>query len=47
MWLRIYQLTAIMAIAYFCKLQYDGEPFWQRDDAMHVTRGGSHDTNHK
>lgn len=47
MWIRVYQLTAILAIAYFCKLQYHGEPFWQSGDDVHVNRSYSHETNHK
>lgn len=47
MWLRLYQLTAVLALAYFCKLQYNGEPFWQSDDDVHIQRGGAHEANHK
>jgi len=47
MWLKIYKLSAVLAIAYFCKLQYYGEPLWTSSDSVRVNKGSSHESQHK
>ena len=52
MWLKIYQISCIIALLFFAKMQYYGESFYSEDNnsarsSLHSYSGGSHHTYHK